>query len=474
MRLLQKAGDNRALFGNSFLIFLIRFFPSLATLLVVIFLSRNVSETLYGSYQDFWVQLLLIAAVGTMGIPAFVITYTPQFASRLLRSMQLKHYIGIVLCMLTAALVFVYVRHADGMVSLFVPGLFFIVYVLNAIAESLLVVLRRFSLLLWINLLYSVVFVWLHKGLVDEIYGLETLFAWLLLPGIIKLLFTAVLTISAFGQIVPATEQEYSRADVRSLWLHIGIYDVLQRIFSWIDKFAISLIFAASVSAIYFNGTFDVPFLPLLLGAVSSAALLQLSSSKDRSDNKVAIQVANTTARMLSAVVFPVFFFLFLFRSELFNVLLTDKYAASIPIFAVTVLIVPLRAYNFTSILQNRHKGSIINIGAVLDLLMACALMYPLYQLAGLPGLAASFVISSYFQGAYYLWHTARLLNVPVLQLLPLKNWLIKLIVFATLFIAIHYLLDILFAPLFVLTLGALMLAIIIGITLVLEFRASK
>ena len=171
---------------------------------------------------------------------------------------------------------------------------------------------------------------------------------------------------------------------------------------------------------------------------------------------------------------FPLFFFLFYFREELFHVLLTIKYADSIPIFPITVFIVPLRAYNFTSILQNRHRGRIINTGALLDIIVACTLMYPLYQWLGLVGIALSFVISSYVQGAYYLHHTARILNTKVYNIIPLANWSVKLIAFGLLFIIIHYLLDSLFSDAIVLFLGSLALAVILLVSLAIEFRASK
>ena len=474
MSLLQKAKHNNTLFGNSFLIFMIRFFPSLATLIVVILFSRNISESEYGNYQNFWVQLYLISAVATLGLPALLLTYSPPFVKRLLSTLNFRYYAGIFCWMIAATIAFVAVRNYSSDMPWHIPFCFFLLYVLNAVTESLLVVFRRFTMLLGSNIIYAGVFTWLHFGVLYDVYDTTTLFVLLLLPGILKLLVNVVFINDSLKRTETTSQHDYTRADVRSLWLHVGIYDVLQRVFSWVDKFAISLLFSAGVSAIYFNGTFDVPFLPLLLGAVSSAALLQMSSFTKKGNNPSAVLIANQTAKMLSSVVFPLFFFLLLFRQELFTVLLTDKYAESIPIFAVTVLIVPLRAYNFTSILQNRHKGRIINAGAVLDLVIALALMYPLYQLAGLIGIAGSFVASSYIQGAYYLYHTGKVLQTPVAQLVPVKNWLLKLAISGILFFICHYLLAMMFTQEMVLILGSLVLATVSLVTIAIELRSSK
>lgn len=474
MKLLQKAEDSNTIIGNSFLIFLIRFFPSLATLLVVVFFSRNLSETDYGSYQNFWVQLFLLSSVATIGIPAFLLTYTPVFVKQLFTALQQKYYIIIACWIVLLAIVFSWIYMSKSDIVWFVPLGFFIVYSLNAIAESMLIVFRQFKLLLWVNVAYTIFFLLLHSGVLDGSYNIETVFLYLLLLGVMKLFVTGIKAVVFLKSIKEVEDNEYTMADIRSLWMHVGIYDVMQRVFTWIDKFAISLLFAASVSAVYFNGTFDIPFLPLLLGAVSSAALIQMSGFTKKGDTAQAIIIANQTARILSAVVFPLFFFLFLFREELFNVILTTKYEDAIPIFAVTVCVVPLRAYNFTSILQNRHKGRVINTGALLDILIAISLMYPLYQLIGLTGIAMSFVISSYVQGVYYLYQTGKVLQTPVLKLIPLGNWLAKLILFGCLFVSIHYILVLFFTQAVVLALGSLILAFVLLVALVIEFKVSK
>jgi hypothetical protein len=167
--------------------------------------------------------------------------------------------------------------------------------------------------------------------------------------------------------------------------------------------------------------------------------------------------------------VFPLFFFLFFFRYELITVLLSNKYAGAIPIFAASILVLPVKAYSFTTVLQRMHKGAIINAGAIADLVLACALMYPFYLWLGLPGVALSFVVTTYLQAAFYLIYSARILQVSPLRLLPLSNWLIKLIVFSTLFITIHYLGIHWFAERIALILAAIFTVIIIGVSLKTE-----
>jgi hypothetical protein len=144
---------------------------------------------------------------------------------------------------------------------------------------------------------------------------------------------------------------------------------------------------------------------------------------------------------------------------------------SAIPIFMVSILVLPVRAYSFTTVLQRMHKGAVINAGAIADLLVACGLMYPLYRWLGLPGVALSFVMSTWLQASFYLIYTARLLKVSAFRLLPGVNWLVKLIVFAVIFIIIRYGTHLYFNEKISLVLGALTMVIAISVSLWAEFK---
>jgi O-antigen/teichoic acid export membrane protein len=158
-------------------------------------------------------------------------------------------------------------------------------------------------------------------------------------------------------------------------------------------------------------------------------------------DNSMAarLKLVNYSGAALGRIVFPIFFFFFFFRYEVITVVFSDRYADAVPLFAISVFVLPLRAYNYTSILQHLNQVKIINWGAVLDLAIALALAYPLFLWLGLQGVALAFVICSYIQAAFYLVHTSRLMRCSVLQLIPWKQWLVMVIVFGLAGIGLHW-----------------------------------
>lgn len=455
--------------GKAIFIFLIRFFPALANVLVLIYLSRNLSKEVYGQYQNYWVQLYVLSALAGMGLQSFLFTYSSGFINALLRTLSWRTYLGGLFWIVIWASVYAFLQSSVSQINIFIPFLFLLFYTFSIILEGLYFVFKRFVLLLFTNLVYATAFCYLHYLFIDGKLSLTGLFFVLLLLVSGKL-FLQLLFLPATIKHNNLDILDRPLSEVRKLWLYLGVYDVSQYLFKFIDKFIISLVLAEELSAVYYNGSQDIPFMSLLLGAAGSAVLMQLASDKAK-DGTYSVALIKKSSKFLSSIVFPLFFFFMVFRTELFSVLLSEKYLQAVPVFMMSILAIPLRAYNFTTILQNQHKGKIINIGAVSDLVIALALMYPLYQLLGLPGVALSYVISSYLQAGYYLYHTSNLTGTTVWQLLPFANWMKKAIVFGFVFIGFHYSVVSVLSPENVLIWGMALLALVIAVALAVEFK---
>jgi len=471
---LPKPGNN-ALLSNSFLIFIIRFFPSLATLLVVIWYSRHLTQEVYGNYQHFWIQLNVFCPLACVGIHVLGITYPPGFVINLLRSIKAKQYTLYAFWILAIGCIFAYLQCDALNITFFIPFLFLLCYTLATILESFLIVFRNYNSLVIINIIYSALFFGIHWFVLNSRFSLQTVFSYLLILTVLRLCIYAGIAINNWQQNEGEEhDEEYAVKKIRALWLHLGLYDITQILSNFVDKFAISLVLSAQLSAIYFNGSQTIPFLPLLLGAAGSAALIQLARGNKSSETTDAIQLMNQLGRILSCIVFPVFLFLLFFRGSFLIWLLGNTYAPAVPVFAAALLVLPVRAYHFTTVLQRMHKGHIINIGAIGEFILGCLLMYPLYIWLGLPGVALSFVISTYLQALFYLLHTARSLQTSPLMLVPYINWAVKLIVFSSLFIGIRYVGNLYFTGIIPLILGGTAMVAMTGVSLYIEYKKQK
>lgn len=465
---------SNALFSRSFYIFFTRFFPSLANLLVMIWYSRYLPQADYGNYQHFWVHLFIIYPFICFGIHVLIITYPQNIIVDLYRRINKRYYALYFAWAIVFSILFALLQCNAIGISFVIPFLFILAYSLSFIVESFLIVSGMYKTLIVINVIYAAAFCGIHVYCLSHQFSLQALFGYLLMITLARLLAYAAISSAAVKKCNTEGSSVTTLGNLRSLWLHLGFYDIMQVLFSYIDKFIVSLVLTAPLSAVYYNGSQNIPFLPLLLSAAGSAVLIQMASNKSDDEKTDIIMLMNYTAKMLSCIVFPLFLFLLLFRNELIIQLLSVKYVAAIPVFLVATCVLPLKAYSFTTVLQRYHKGAIINIGAVADIVLACLLMYPLYQWLGLPGVALSFVITTYLQAGFYLIYSAKLLRVNPLKLLPFANWLFKLIVFAIVFIAIRYVCGIYFAPKNTLYLGMAIMVILIVVSLVIELKLQK
>lgn len=413
------------LLSTSAAIFLIRFFPTLASVVALVWLARGTAPTYYGRYQSFWVQWQVLHAVACLGLPTLVLTYPAARLRGLARAARPRHWAALAgwICLLAGG--FVGAQWWGG--SAFAPwqaGLFLLVNVPVAILEAYVLGQRQLRAVALVSVGYAGLFILSHGLLIGQLISSAQLMAGLLLASAVRL--AALGHLARLAPAAPALAEPLAWPAVRSHWAHMAFNDVVQVLFRWVDKLALNFLLPAALFALYFNGTLDVPFLPLLLGAAGSTLLLHFGEPGLTDAERLA--TLRAAATLLGRLVFPLFCFLLFFRRELFGVVFAHHYDAAVPLFVVSSLVVPLRAYNFTALLQHKGQGRRISRGAVLDLILALALMYPLYRLLGLAGVALAFVLSTYAQAGYYLGHTARLLRVPWASLVPWRPWATQLL----------------------------------------------
>jgi len=435
----------RSVFRNAAYIFFIKLFPAIAILIVGIVFSRKLPEADYGIYQNFWIKLLLLGTVAYAGIPVALITYPAAVIRQFAKQIQSRYYLLYVGWLALSAVVFFYAVAASIHITFLLAAGLLLLYVIHAVQESLLLAAKKMNGLLVLNLIYSFYFLYIHFASLNN-FNLTQLLWYLFAGMFVRAVCLAFIIYAVYTNVQQNTLSQDYLKKAKNLWLHLGFYDLLQNIFRFADKFILSFFLPAGLCAIYFNGsqTADIPLLPYLLGAVASSVLIQLS---DATTDVPSYRYMFQAGKLLSCIIFPLFFFLFFFGEEFIVVIFSAKYQASVRVFLCAILVLPLRAYNYTTLLQHLHKGALINKGAVLDLILGLILMYPLYLLFDLPGITLSFVISTYVQVAYYLFHTSKLTGVSITKLLPLKNWTTKFIICGILLFTFHYLLQQSFAP---------------------------
>lgn len=396
-------------------LFLGRIMPLLSLFVITIIYSRQLSYADYGTFQSVWMYTNIINVVISFGLSSIILSTNLS----LLFSFAEKHkrtittfYIVLWIIGLTA---FFFLARNFSIGVKFLMIVFMIIQNIITVVETFLIKRKKERLSFIINSFYAILFFGLHLYILFSGYSLSNLILGISVVSVLKLI--AILSVPGKTETyAPVAEEKHFMKH----WGYLGLNEIFGIISKWIDKIFLLYLVSASDFAIFFNGSFEIPLFGLLISVAGSFMLIEFSENLQLKSRIVDIFKENFI--ILSGIVFPLFFFLLFFREEIFSFAFKNKYNASVPIFAISILILPLRINNYSAILQCFSEGKKIMAGSLIDIILALALMIILYPLMGSRGIVLSIVISTYCQSFYFLWHSAKVLNVKVYSLLPIKN----------------------------------------------------
>jgi O-antigen/teichoic acid export membrane protein len=429
------AGYRTLLIQKTFWLFTGRAMPVIVLFLITILYSRQLSYDDYGTFQSVWMYSNLINVIISFGLSSVILSSNLPFLFLFLKNNS-KLIIGFYITLwITGLTVFFFFAKNFYASQKFLMIAFIIIQNIITVAETLLIKRGRERLSFIINFFYSLLFFGWHLYILLSHYSLANLIAGISVISIVKLVVIIMVPVKNENYKGATDEKHFLRH-----WGYLGMSEVLGVISKWIDKVFLLYLLTVSDFAVFFNGSFEIPLFSLLISAIGSLMLIEISANITMTSKIQAL--FRESFNMLSTIVFPLFFFLFFFREEIFSWIFKDKYNASVPIFAISIFILPLRINNYSVILQCFSQGKKVMMGSLIDIVIALILMVSLYPFMGSRGIALSIVISTYCQVFYYLWHSAAILKIPVSGLLPLRNLIIKFGIVFILYLVIFLLLQ--------------------------------
>ena len=385
----------------------------------MIIFSRKLSYDDYGKFQSVWMYTNIVNVIINFGLSAVILSTNINFLFSFAKNNQKRlsiFYSILWICGLTSF--FFFAKNFNASLK-FLLIAFVIIQNVSTVAETLLIKRQGEKISFAINLIYSILFFAWHLYILFTNYSLYSLISGICILSVLKL---------AAMVLVPSKKESYEEVinekHFLSHWVYLGLNDAVGVISKWMDKAFLLYLLTTTDFAIFFNGSFEIPLFGLLISVAGSFLLIEISGNFHLSDK--IIRLFRESFNALSTIVFPLFFFLFFFQKELFSFVFNDKYNASLPIFAISIFILPIRINNYSAILQCFSEGKKILWGSVLDIFIAIILMLILYPIMHTQGIALAVVISTYCQVFYYLWHSAKILHTSVLKIVPFKKLIIR------------------------------------------------
>jgi O-antigen/teichoic acid export membrane protein len=127
--------------------------------------------------------------------------------------------------------------------------------------------------------------------------------------------------------------------------LPFGVAGLLFTLQTDLPNYYVSNQFDPATFAIYAIGCFNIPLVGMLSESVGAVMIPQVSLLEKHGDHREILALAARVARKLALVYLPLYGFLIVMGHEFLTFLFTRQYAASWPIFAINLTMLPLSIF---------------------------------------------------------------------------------------------------------------------------------
>ena len=393
-------------------VFIGRILPLFILTVISILYSRRLSYDEYGKFQTFYIYSNVLNIITAFAMPSIILANRDVVFNYFLK--RFKKKIGIYYLLIFVFVDIVFYFSVDNLSPPIKISILFFIFLqfLTTLADTFLIKRNQLNLYFTANFIYSILFLAIHLSFYFYTFNLQ------------NLIFCLLVLLAAKSLLLFFVKQsetvEYHSTQFKIFfknWLYLGLNEVVGVIARWLDKIYVIFLLSAANFAIFVNGTIEIPLFAVLISTAETFMLTKISHNI--TDKKSAALIFREGFKLLSYISFPVFFMLLIVHKEAFSVIFNNKYNESIPIFLISIFIIPLRINHYSVILQCYNNTNKILVGTVMDILLALFLMTLLYPAFGVAGVALSIVVSTYLQVFYYIWYSAKLINVHITDLVP-------------------------------------------------------
>jgi O-antigen/teichoic acid export membrane protein len=214
-----------------------------------------------------------------------------------------------------------------------------------------------------------------------------------------------------------------------TLGIPLGLTAVITTLILTSDSFMVSAMLSVEVFALYKAGALQVPFLSTLYMDIAAIIFPDVSRNVQERKYDEIVQLKSKSITFTALLIYPVSCFLLFYHRDFINVYLSEKYADSAIFFLVYNVALFIRVTNNRDILTAFGKTKLILNGTLIVAIINLLLIYVGIRVSGAVGAAVSTLISFYALSIVFNNASAKLLNVSLHDLFPIRKLALILLV---------------------------------------------
>jgi O-antigen/teichoic acid export membrane protein len=205
--------------------------------------------------------------------------------------------------------------------------------------------------------------------------------------------------------------------------LPFGLAGLLFTIQTDLHNYFVSNRFSAATFAVYSIGVAQLPLVGILRDSVSSVILPRISYLQEQGQAREIIVLVTNAVRKLAMVYLPLYVLLMITGREFLTFMFTSAYAASWPIFAINLTLLPLALFEVDAVVRayEGHRFFLLKLQIVLSVVMVFALWYGIGRF-GLIGAISVVVLINFVLRVVLAARFSRVLGARFHDLLLLKD----------------------------------------------------
>ncbi len=399
-----------------------------AALVTNMILARVLTRENLGRLQEVFVHFQIVLNVAAVSIQTTLYNFLPRVPVPQRRCFLRENTLAVlaVTAVLTAAVYFCSYPIAwwvgdVAAVPLVKAGAFALfVSILATVADPLFIVHERGDLSAAATVLGAAVQVGcvalLVRGEDRLIY-----FFWAIAAGqTLRLMWAIAFAHRRLPSGIEAPSRHIFVQELAFLW-PVALTATIDTVSSNLDRVLVARLFDPRTMAAYVLGAVELPFIGVLMGAVTAVLLPNLAEKLAGGEIAEVHETWKRAVRKGAAILFGLFWLFLWIAEEFMTLLFSHRYAESATYFRIYLLLLPLRAIAFMPILYALGRARTVLVGAAGDLALNLVLSLLFIKVAGLgvSGAAWGTVVATILQSLFYLCAIRTSMKTPWRDLLP-------------------------------------------------------
>jgi O-antigen/teichoic acid export membrane protein len=407
-----------------------KFVNLLGLLCVSIVLTRVLSRTNYGNYEQVWLIYNSFLPLVAYGLSSGVYFFSARedkrriYSSAILLVSIIGFLMGIFLILFAPAIAFLFGSSSlSGYIRIF--AIYAVVSSPSLLFESVFVSEKRVGMLLSGNIIVSILFAATTSISAIVFHSLAFVFWSLVVVGAVKSIFLLYFLYKErkfnLQKTLDAMKAQLAYA------APIFISSVIATISKQIDRYLVTLFFSADQFAIYAIGSKEIPFITVITGSASAVLFPAFSEFSSKEMHEKFVATWRNSISKTGLFLLPMMVFLFFTAKDLMFFFFGEKYVVSSTIFRIFLLLLPLRLAFYSTALLMLGKQKLYMYTTIFELVLSALASYFLMSKYGLEGAAVGKVAITYIEVAFLITVLVTVLRTNLKELFP---WLKLLKIF--------------------------------------------